>query len=822
MTQEDVKMELRHTLEELRKPGELFEIRILNTKDGVVSGYFDDYAKASQAVIPYDGRHDVYVTLNPVKPELRSARNILNVRVKRATTDKDIDKISWVMIDIDSIRPTKVSATETEKEAALSLAKRIQEDLGQNSGFPKPLFADSGNGYHLLYRTNLDNTSENKNILKRFLQSLDSFYSNEQAQVDTTTYNPARIIKFYGTTACKGDNASDRPHRRSKIIDIGDRDISVTAAQITAIGNRLPEPTQRVQSRKVGLKKANTQGDFDLLDWLDQHGLNVISSKNLDDGGTLYVLEKCPWKVEHTNQSAFVIAFADGGFHAGCHHNSCQGQDWRSLVALYPDGAPSHYEKSDESQTNIILRLAQDFSYFIDELGEKYVAVPWPTHTEIMPMDGQRFKLRLTQDFYNDQGEAPNSDAVNRALDVLRAQALFGGETKKLQPRVALQNGDYYYDLGDPVWKAVRVNEEGCSISPTPPILFVRSKNTAEQIIPDFSSKPEQLSELVKKHFRWKDESDVRLFTAYLVSCFLPQIPHPVLVVYGEKGSAKSTTMRMVKKIVDPAKQELLAMPTHRQELAITLTNNYLPCFDNLESLSAEKSNILCMAATGGAFTARTLYTNSEETILSFKRPVALNGINVVATRSDLLDRSIVLELTRVRHEERKPESAIWKEFEEELPKFLGSIFNTISQAIKIQKDLTLDEVGRMADFTYWGYAIAEVIGIGGEEFIAAYLGNQAKANEEALAGHPVGTAILGLMSRNSKWAGSVTELLRELELVAVRDSINTKVKTWAKDPNVLSRRLNEVKSNLEEVGIFYDIRNTGTYKRISLEKIEN
>lgn len=227
------------------------------------------------------------------------------------------------------------------------------------------------------------------------------------------------------------------------------------------------------------------------------------------------------------------------------------------------------------------------------------------------------------------------------------------------------------------------------------------------------------------------------------------------------------------------------------------------------------------MAATGGAFTARTLYTNSEETILSFKRPVALNGINVVATRADLLDRSIVLELTRVPHEARKPESAIWEEFEEDLPKFLGSIFNTISQSIKVRQDLTLDEVGRMADFTYWGYAIAEVVGIGGEEFITAYLGNQAKANEEALAAHPVGTAVLSLMSRD-KWDGSVTELLKELEFVAARDGINTKVKTWPKDPNVLSRRLNEIKSNLEELGIFYDIRNNGSYKKVSMEKIGN
>ncbi|ANC78593.1 hypothetical protein ABE65_018040 [Fictibacillus phosphorivorans] len=49
--------------------------------------------------------------------------------------------------------------------------------------------------------------------------------------------------------------------------------------------------------------------------------------------------------------------------------------------------------------------------------------------------------------------------------------------------------------------------------------------------------------------------------------------------------------------------------------------------------------------------------------------------------------------------------------------------------------------------------------------------------------------------------------LLGELECVAFQEKINTSVKTFPKVAHILSRRLKEVKSNLEDVGITFDIR---------------
>jgi hypothetical protein len=114
------------------------------------------------------------------------------------------------------------------------------------------------------------------------------------------------------------------------------------------------------------------------------------------------------------------------------------------------------------------------------------------------------------------------------------------------------------------------------------------------------------------------------------------------------------------------------------------------------------------------------------------------------------------------------------------------------------------------------------VLEIGGEAFLQAYLGNQDRANEEALSSHPVAAAVLALMKSQNKWVSSVSKLLKELEEVAELEKINTRVRTWPKDAHVLSKRLKEVKSNLEEVGIYYDIRHGGDAKKITIEKVKN
>ena len=80
------------------------------------------------------------------------------------------------------------------------------------------MVGDSGNGYHLLYSVDFANTNENRELIRQFLATLDQLFSNDKVQVDKTTFNPARIVKLYGTKACKGDHIEERPSSLVRIV----------------------------------------------------------------------------------------------------------------------------------------------------------------------------------------------------------------------------------------------------------------------------------------------------------------------------------------------------------------------------------------------------------------------------------------------------------------------------------------------------------------------------------------------------------------------------------------------------------------------------
>ena len=74
---------------------------------------------------------------------------------------------------------------------------------------------------------------------------------------------------------------------------------------------------------------------LDLEAWLREHHIPVTSEKPYQNG-KIYILESCPFSTAHTG-GAYVIQFANGAIHAGCHHNSCGTgkQRWKELREMY-------------------------------------------------------------------------------------------------------------------------------------------------------------------------------------------------------------------------------------------------------------------------------------------------------------------------------------------------------------------------------------------------------------------------------------------------------------------------------------------------------
>ena len=210
--------EIRRAVSLLLELGYVYEVRAFGK--GTTSGYFDDPEKLAQAAANLSGKvPGVYVTLNPVLPDLlaRSA-NRLSQYARATTSDTQIVKRRWLPIDFDSKRPSGISSTDAEHEAALERAGECREWL-RSQGWPEPIYADSGNGAHLLYMVDFPNDQEATSTIMNALKALAFKFDDERVNVDTGNFNAARIWKLFGTFVCKGDNTPDRPHRLARILE---------------------------------------------------------------------------------------------------------------------------------------------------------------------------------------------------------------------------------------------------------------------------------------------------------------------------------------------------------------------------------------------------------------------------------------------------------------------------------------------------------------------------------------------------------------------------------------------------------------------------
>ena len=339
---------IRQAIDVLIGDGNVFEVRIIRKgHKGGISGYFksaDDVIKAFDTV---DLRNtNVYITLNPVDAACYDAdqRNRFLDNVP-TTNDTEITAYSWLFIDLDPIRNKKVSATKEEREAAYRLAGRVYNYL-KNHNFEEPVKASSGNGAHLLYKIALKNTEDNKKLIQNCLNALDILFSNDEVDIDISTFNQSRICKLYGTMAQKGSNSEERPHRMSRIVSVPEKIIITPKANLEWLASQLPQ-----EEKQTNQQQSNSYETFELESWLSAHGIGY-AKKSWREGAVKYVLNECPFNHEHKSPDSCVIKQGNGAIGFKCLHNSCQNKTWKDMRLLFE---PDAYEKADRTGREIEL-----------------------------------------------------------------------------------------------------------------------------------------------------------------------------------------------------------------------------------------------------------------------------------------------------------------------------------------------------------------------------------------------------------------------------------------------------------------------------------
>ncbi len=470
-----------------------------------------------------------------------------------------------------------------------------------------------------------------------------------------------------------------------------------------------------------------------------------------------------------------------------------------------PNETENDFDDSDDKaivgkQANKLIEIGKTAELWHTSKGETFASfVNHREQFETCEIRSENFDLWLNYTFWQAERKSPNEAAFKQTKSILTGLALFEGETKEIFTRLANHEGKYFLDLCDKEGQVIEISSEGWKVLSAKdiPVRFRRASGMLPLPVPVPGGDVRELRQFVNL----QSEDDFLLLLAWLVSSLRGDAPkYSVLSITGEQGSAKSTLSLILRMLIDPNEAPLRSTARSEWDLCISALNSWVICFNNLSDLPNWLSDALCCLVEGSGFAVRTHHEMTKETIFQSKRPIILNGIADVTTKSDLLDRSVCLHLPTILDGARKNEIDFFNEFDEARPRILGALLNGVCSAIRNLPNVKLERRPRMADFAAFGVASEKALGFADGAFMEAYEGNRVAGNAVAIENSPLAGTILNLMDNRQFWEGRTSEALTLLKSFA--DEETRFLRSFPKQANQLTSQLKRISANLRLIGI--------------------
>jgi len=452
----------------------------------------------------------------------------------------------------------------------------------------------------------------------------------------------------------------------------------------------------------------------------------------------------------------------------------------KSLLALLAGGGGGNI-------ADRLVTLAQErFSFGVTTTGEVFaVATDGPNIAR--PLRGGRRSLRseLARLYHEEGNGVANSSALADALLVLEGEAQQGSDPVEVALRVGRDDaGRLVLDLGDDAGRAVVVDPRGWSVVEVSPVLFWRTNATLPLPTPAYGGTLDPLRRLLNV-----SDADWPLVVAWLVAALIPEIPHPVLLLRGEHGTAKSTAARLLTSLLDRCGSQLRTAPRNVEDWCVAAAGSWLTALDNVSDLQHWLQDAICRSVTGDGLLRRQLYTDADVSVLAFRRVVALTSVDPGRLNGDLADRLLSVELERIADTSRTSEEDLDAAWAKIHPEALGGLLHLVAQVLAVLPTVRRSRLPRMADYARVVLAVDVVLGTAAYD---AYTDMAGKTAETVAEGDSVAIAIRQHIT--SLWTGTVSELLELL-------TTERPPKDWPATPQGMGGRLLRAAPSLRSLG---------------------
>ncbi|MDD5460333.1 MAG: hypothetical protein PHG00_01670 [Methylococcales bacterium] len=465
-------------------------------------------------------------------------------------------------------------------------------------------------------------------------------------------------------------------------------------------------------------------------------------------------------------------------------------------------------DRQDSTAAELIELVTNAGELHYDPQADKsFVSVDIDVVIHTMQIGSKPFIDWLSYEYYSSTktdggfGKSASESAIKQASFALSGIAKHDGDRGRVFLRVADYNGCHYLFIGDEQRQVIEVSPTGWRVLKVAPVKFWAPGSMQALPIPHPNGDLSRLWDFINI-----PERDRPLVLAWILEALRAETPKPILALNGTQGSAKSSTQDKIRQLTDNNSVNLRAAPKSIEDVFVGAGCNWLVSFENLSHLTPAMQDALCTLATGGGFAARTLHTNSEETIIEVKRPVIINSIPNVMTAQDLTDRAISIELPKIAYREESEINAEWEKFK---PSIFGGLLDLFVKTLGLMPKVKLINPPRMADFTRLGEAMMQAQGHPAGTFDTLYKANRAESIGRALESSPVAVAVREMVDAHNGsstlvFTGTMKALLEKL------DTHKQESHAWPKSPRGLGDVLRRQQPALSSLGIDVEISKPG------------
>lgn len=281
----------------------------------------------------------------------------------------------------------------------------------------------------------------------------------------------------------------------------------------------------------------------------------------------------------------------------------------------------------------------------------------------------------------------------------------------------------------------------------------------------------------------------------------------PILMITGGEGAGKTTFARKLVELLDPdtvgVATNLPADPTDASAIVSERTCRVL---DNQSGLSRATMDLLCGFASGTASERRALYQNEDRHVSKAHVSTIISTIAISnKLNEDFVSRTLQMELDSIPSGARKPEAEMKRLWNMDKPGVMALMLDMAAGALtKLEDVRLLHDAGilpptpRLMDAVLVAEAACQHLGWRPGLCIEAIAKLASGLTEDELYNNPVAVRVRGLIDNNSpaQWEGTIGELIAAINFIEGPAWLHRGQIT----PQLISSLLRRCETNMREI----------------------